>query len=163
MSALLLRFAPQLGIGALIIILGLGAALGISRAQLDHVRRDLTIEQALHATDVANFKAAQAKADADWQAEIARVQADNRRKNDEADRQTAAARSDYLARVMRLPAATDPGLSFAGALPGADFSQGPDGPGGDTILLARSDVLICATNTARLGAAHDWAAGFASP
>lgn len=159
MTKLLLRFLPHLGIAALLIIAALSTALALTRGKLADARKDLRVEKSRHETDLANFKAAQAKANADWQAEIARVQTENRRKNDEADRRVDAARTDYAARVMRLPTAprADPGLSSSREVPGAGVPARADGPGGDTVLLARSDAMICATNTARLEAAHDWA------
>jgi len=154
------RFAPQLGITALIVIAALSAALALTRGKLADARKDLRVEKALHETDIANFKAVQASADAAWQMEIASIQTENRRLNDEADRRADAGRADYAARVMRLPAAAaDPGLSGDAALPGAGGAPSLDGPGGDSVLLARSDALICATNTARLSAGHDWAIG----
>lgn len=162
MGAAFARFTPPLGIAALTVIAALSTALALTRGKLADLRKDLRVEQALHQTDIANVKAAQAKANADWQAEIARVQTENRRKTDEADRRADAARTDYAARVMRLPAAAaDPRLSGGGALPGPGGAPSADRPGGDSILLARADALICATNTARLQAAHVWALGLA--
>ncbi|OJY65523.1 MAG: hypothetical protein BGP16_12930 [Sphingobium sp. 66-54] len=155
---LLTRFAPHLGVAAILVIAALSTGLALTRGKLVDARQDLRVEKALHETDTANFKAAQAKANADWQAEMARVQTVNRRLNDEADRRADAGRADYAARVMRLPAATaDPGLSSDREMPGPGSAPSPDGPGGDSILLARADALICATNTARLQAAHEWA------
>jgi len=159
-TGLLTRLAGPLGITALAMITGLSAALTLTRGKLADARADLRMEKALHATDIAHFKAAQASADAAWQTEIARIQTENRRLNDEADRRAEAARTDYAARVMRLPAAAaDPGPSGNGALPGAGSAPNLDGPGGDSILLARADALICADNIARLQAAREWALG----
>jgi hypothetical protein len=158
MPALLLRFAPHLGIGALLILAALGLALKLQTVRLDRTREALAMEQALHETDIANFRATQARASADWQAEIARTTARNRRLTDDADRQADADRASYLDRVLRLPAtAAHSGAAGAAAMPGAGAPQGADGRGRDTVLLARSDALICAANTARLSAAHDWA------
>lgn len=158
MGALLARLTQPLRIGALLAMAGLGAALMLSRARLETARQALAAERALHAADVAAFTTMQDRADADWRAEIARIQSANRRKNDEADRRADAARTDYTARVLRLPAATaNPGLSSDREMPGAGVPARADGPGGDTVLLARSDALNCATNTARLLAAHEWA------
>ena len=162
MTGLLTRLAGPLGITALIMMAGLAAALALTRGRLADARTELRMEKALHETDIANFKAAQASADAIWQTEVTRIQTENRRLNDEADRRADAGRADYAARVMRLPAAAaDAGLSGDTALPGAGSAPSLDGPGGDSILLARADALICADNTARLQAAHEWALGLA--
>jgi hypothetical protein len=162
MPALMLRFLPHLGIATLLAFAGLGLALKLQTGRLDGVRRDLTIERALHETDLANVRAAQAKANADWQAEIARTSQENRRLNDEADHKAATGSTVFADRVMRLPtAAADPDLSRASDMPGADAAPGADRSGGDAILLARADALICAANTARLDAAHDWAKALA--
>lgn len=162
MGTLLVRFVPHLGSAALLVIAALCAALALTRDTLADVRKDLRIEQALHQTDIATFKAAQARAKADHLAEIDRLRTENRRQTDEADRRAVAARSDYAARVLRLPAAPgDPGLSRAADMPDAGVPQSPDRSGGDTILLTRADALICAANTARLEAAHEWAIALA--
>ncbi len=163
MPALLARFLPHLGIAALLAFAGLGLALKVQTGQLDTARKNLAVEQALHQSDLANVRATQARANADWQAEMLRATNENRRLNDDADRKAAAAGTVYVDRVLRLPAAAaDPGLSGAGALPGADPAAGPDRSGGDAILLARADALICAANTARLQAARDWATALAT-
>ncbi len=164
MGALLARLTPPLGIGALLAIAGLSAALMLSRARLDSARQALTAERALRAADAAAFEAAQARADASWRAEVARIQNRNRRLNDDADRKVDAARADYATRVLRLPPApADPGPSGGGALPGAELPARADRSGGAPILLDRADALICAANTARLEAAHEWAAEPGSP
>ena len=166
MQQLLLRFAPQLCITALLAIGALCAALAIVNGRLADVRKDLQLEQALHETDSANFRATQALANSMWQAEVGRLQTSYTRLKDEADRQSDRMRADYAARVMRLPtftAGTDQGAAGAAALPGTVGAAGIDGSGGDTVLLARSDALICATNTARLLAAADWAEAITLP
>lgn len=163
MGALPARLMPPLGIGALLAMAGLGAALMLSRARLESTRQALAAERAIHAADVAAFEAAQARADADWRAEVARIQSANRRLNDEADRKADAARAAYAARVLRLPPApADPGPSGGGALPGAELPARADRSGGASILLDRADALICAVNTARLEAAREWATRWAA-
>lgn len=158
MPALAIRFLPHLGIAALLAITGLSLALKVQTGRLESVRRDLAMERALHETDLANVRAAQARANADWQTEIARTSQENRRLNDEADRKATTGSTVFVDRVMRLPPApTNPGLSRASAMPGTDAAAGADRSSGDAVILARTDALICAANTARLGAAHDWA------
>jgi hypothetical protein len=158
MNALIGRLAPQLRSAALLAIALLGLALSVQTARLGSARRALALEQALHQTDIANMRAAQAVANADWQAETARIRATNGRLKDETDRAADAVRTQYLDRVLHLPDATaDPGAATNAALSGTDAAEGADRSSRDAILLARSDALICATNTARLEAAHDWA------
>jgi hypothetical protein len=72
----------------------------------------------------------------------------------EADSKDTDLRIVYRDRVMRIPAAR-------GQCPAAQdrTAEVADGPRGDSIVLARPDALICATNTSRLLAAHDWALG----
>ena len=79
----------------------------------------------------------------------------NRKINDETDKSAADQRIVYRDRVMRLPTASS--AACRTDLPEGGVSQGIDGSSSDTVLLARSDALICADNTARLEAAHDWA------
>lgn len=161
MGSLLTRLMPPLGIGALLTCAGLGTALMLSRARLDTARQALATERALHAADVSAFRDAQVRAAADWRAEVAGIQRTNRRLNDAADRKADITRAAYAARVLRLPPApADSGSSGGGSLPIAELSARTDRSGGAAILLDRTDALICATNTARLEAAHDWAAGW---
>lgn len=152
------RFLPHAGVAALLGIAALGLALKVQTGRLDDARQALATEQALHQRDLADVKAAQAKVQADWQAEIARLAQRNRRLSDDTDRKTDHARALYVDRVLRLPAAAaDPAAAGAAPLPGAGPAADADRSGRDSVLLARSDALICAANTARLQAAHDWA------
>ena len=164
-AKLLPRFLPHLGIAALLTIAALSAGLAFTRDKLADVRKDLTLEQAFHARDVANFKAGQADANAKHLAEVGALKDNYWRLQNEADQRAIATRDDYLARVLRLPAAPRANQSSAvnPAVPGADLASSPLGPSSDSVLLARSDALICATNTARLEAAHLWALGLAGP
>src|SRR6185503_173368 len=78
-----------------------------------------------------------------------------------ADTNDAALRSKYDAALLRLAKAQRP-TSQAGASTGPSLSQGSDGPGGSTELpeeltITFEDAKICAVNTSRLEAVHDWA------
>lgn len=130
---------------------GLAILLAIQSGRLARAQSALRLEQALHATDIANFKAAQAMADARHLAAIDQLKTGFRRMQDEADHTSAELRTDYDARVLRIPAApADPRGAERAALPGAGAAARADRSGGDTILLARADALICAANIARL-------------
>lgn len=162
MSALLSRLAPQLGLASLLVIAVLGLTLKAQSDRIATLRGKLAIETAQHETDLADVRAAQAKANADHLAEIDRLQSTYRSMKDEADRQTDRLAGDFTARVLRLPAhTTAPDRADHTAVPGTRAPQGTDGSGRDSILLARDDALICARNTARLSAAHGWAMGLA--
>jgi len=163
MDALLARLMPPLGIGALLAIAMLSAGLALTRGKLADARKDLRVEKAMHETDVANFAAAQARADADHLAAIGAMADHFGRIREDAERKMAAVDADWRARVLRLPAAAaDPDRAGDADMPGAGAAPAPDGPGGDSILLGRADALICATNTARLQAAREWALDLAS-
>ena len=141
----------QYATGGLAVALALSLAWG---ARVDSLRAQH--KAALEAT-IARYDAAQAKAQSDFDAKIAAMQAENRRLNDDADRKAADATIVYRDRVVRLPSA--PASCAAG---GSDLSDAGDAaranrPGRDSVILERADALICATNTARLEAAREWA------
>ncbi len=163
MPPLLLRLAPHLGLAGLLVITSLAGALKVQSGRIATLQGKLAIETALHEGALANIRAAQAKAQADHLAAIARLTSTYRSMKDDADRQTDRLAGDFAARVLRLPAApADRHRADASAVPGSDAAPGADGSGRDSVLLARGDALICATNTARLTAAHDWAADLAA-
>lgn len=163
MATLLARFAPHLGIAALALIAGLGVQNRLLTSQRDFARTALTQARTSHEADLASIRAAQALVNARHLAHITAMKSDYRRRQDDADRQTDSLRADYHDRVLRIaPARAHPADRAEIAMSGAKPSQSADRAGGDTILLARSDALICATNTARLEAAHEWAAGLAN-
>lgn len=160
MSILLARAVPWLGGGALLTIAGFGIALSLKSGQLADARKDLAIEQAVHETDNANFKAAQALADSMWLTQLDGLKSTYRSIKDDTDRQTDNVLSDYRALVRMLPAAparTTAGGSQERDVPSAGLAEGVKGPGGDSVLLARADVDICAINTGRLEQSRGWA------
>jgi hypothetical protein len=137
-------------------VLALVLALGVQSWRLDVTKADLRVERQLRERDRANYEAAQAVAQADFDRQVSAIVARNERANHEADQKAADTRIVFRYRVVRLPAAS--GCAAQGTdLPGADLSHGADGPRADTVILARADALICADNTARLIAAHEWA------
>lgn len=162
MSPLLLRAMPFIGGAGALTIAGLGMVLALTRGELAGALKDLAVEKAVHETDIANFRAAQALANAMRLAELDQLKSTYRSIRDEADRHSASMLDGYHSLVMRLPAApagTDRGDAGGGAaLPHTGLSEGADRPGGDSVVLARADADICAVNTGRLEAAHAWAA-----
>lgn len=136
------------GIG-LVVVLLIAWAL-----RLDHLRAGY--KQALVDT-VARYTQAQKDAQDRFNAAVATERARNERLNDEADSKAGATAIVYRDRVVRLPAAPTGCAADSAGLPTSDPASRSDGPGADTVILARSDAMICADNTGRLQAAHDWA------
>ena len=162
-ATLLARFTPHLGIAALALIAGLGVQNRLLNSQRDAARTALTQARTSHAADLASIRAAQALVNARHLAAITAMKTDYRRRQDDANRQTDSLRTAYHNRVLRIaPARADPADRTAVTMPGAKPAQSADRASGDTLLLARSDALTCATNTARLHAAHEWAKGLAN-
>ena len=163
MATLLARFTPHLGIATLALVAGLGVQNRLLTSQRDSARAAMTQARTSHEADLASIRAAQALVNARHLAAITAMKTDYRRRQDDADRQTDSLRATYHNRVLRIaPARADPADRTAATMPGASPPKSADRSGGDTLLLARSDALICATNTARLQAAHAWAKGLAS-
>lgn len=138
---------------------GLALALAISLAwgaRVDSLRAHH--KAALEAT-IARYESAQAKAQSDFDLKIAEMQAQNRRLNDDADRKAADATIVYRDRVVRLPAAPASCVASSAELPTSDIPESGNGYGGDSVILAREDAMICATNTARLEAVREWSLG----
>lgn len=101
--------------------------------------------------------------------------AENAKLAADGDRTAAALRDRYHVAVMQLAAAQD--HDRAPDLPGdADATKGSERPGESAIIhgesstsepyrplvISRDDALICADNTARLQAVHDWAVALAN-
>jgi hypothetical protein len=161
MSPMLLRLVPFVSGAGALTIAGLGIALFLTRGELDSVRKDLTIANALRDRDAATFKAGQAIATADHLQDIIRLKDLNRSLKDEADNQAERMRADFDARVLRLPSVPAGAAYFGGdqqaAVPADGLSASPDRPGADRVLLTRGDAQICADVTRRLVVGHDWA------
>ncbi|MCW2387409.1 hypothetical protein M2333_000455 [Sphingobium sp. B11D3B] len=137
--------------GALALALILSLAWGM---RVDHLR-------ARHAAALAqarqDYRAAQDKAQADFDAQVAALRVHNRRLNDAAEQKSEALTLVYRDRVVRLPAAPATCAATIPGLPAPRDAQPVDRSGRDPILFDRADALICATNTARLEAARAWA------
>lgn len=143
----------QYATGGLALALVLSLAWG---ARVDSLREG---HKTAHEQTKRDYRAAQDKAQAAFDAQIAAIQSHNRRLNDDADKKVADATIVYRDRVIRLPTASAQCATGSGSVPQGGNATSLDGPGSDAIILARDDALICATNQARLEAAHDWAIG----
>jgi hypothetical protein len=146
----LLRNWKLVGIGLLAL------ALGAQAWRAGHYKALAALEKAAHAQTVQNYRNAQEAAQATFDAKIKASQLRNKELNDEADGRVADLTAQYHTRVLRHTKASARDSS-SGELPEAGVPESTDGPGGDSILLARADALICADNTSRLQSAHDWA------
>ena len=121
---------------------------------------NLVRERAAHAADIASFKNAQAIASAKADAERAAIQKESKANADQADANYSGLLAQYHASLLRYAQAN----SGAGQ-PGnhqLPAPKGTDGPSTGTqlpatITISGYDAEICAENTARLEAAHDWA------
>lgn len=114
------------------------------------------------AVDRAAYAHAQETARTNALAAAAKKDAENEKKADDADTRYADLSARYRAASLRYAAAQSP----AGR---ADLSETPkiaesvDGPRepavipAGNIIIPQEDALICADNTARLQAAHEWA------
>ena len=144
----------------LLIICGVLLIVGGIDLSLTHSALDK--EKALRKADSESYKKAQAEYTAKAIAEKARVEKENEEKSKQADANYADLRSKYDAALLRYAASqrqsSKPNLSVS-----ASPSEGSNGPGAGTelsselITIPFSDAQICAVNTARLKAIHDWA------
>ena len=142
--------------GALLIALAVTALLlHVARSE-----RDAAI--AGRAADRAAYVAAQETARSNALAAAAKKDAENAKKADNADARYADLSAQYRAISLRYAAAQSAtGRANLPASPkGTESADRPGGlaviPSGN-ILIPQADALICADNTARLQAAHEWA------
>lgn len=126
-----------------------------------HEHQRYLAEVSAHKADNAKFVAAQKAADLAEQAEKKQLQTESKAAQHVADTNYSALLSQFNASLLRNKATNPSGAQPAGGdqLP---TTQGTDGPGTDTklpnqITITGADAEICAVNTARLLAAHDWA------
>jgi hypothetical protein len=128
------------------------------RWQVNHTQ--LIKEVAAFNAQAASFKAAQAAATSQANAERALLQKESKADADQADANYATLLSQYNANLLRYRAGQS-GTQQSGnnQLPAPQGSDGPStGPQLPTeITISGSDAEICAFNTARLQAVHDWA------
>lgn len=133
----------------------------VTDLKLDKAKQELVTfqETVKSAQKEAELKAVKAKAEQEKKDEIRR---------EEADTLTTDLKSKYSALLVRYAEAQRK-ASRANLSSPSKASEGIDGPGGDTELPAGAvnlpetltipykDAQICADNTARLEAAHEWA------
>ena len=128
------------------------------------VASDLHVEKMAHAADIKAFKDAQAEADARAKQIADALTKESKAKAHEADRNYKSLYAQYRANLVRYQA-----LQRAAHGPGGDqasgAAQGTNGSGKGSVvpaptgplIITGQDAQICAENTAKLQAAHDWA------
>lgn len=123
----------------------------------------LKTEKAAHAADIKSYKDAQVTAQAKVDADRVLLLKQSKDKANAADKNYGNLLATYRANLLRFQASQGIGKG-PGSAPDGNATPGVDGPGasslipqGATIAITTDDAGICATNTARLSAAHDWA------
>ena len=142
--------------GALLIALAVTAlSLHVARSE-----RDAAISG--RAADRAAYTAAQETARSNALAAAAKKDAENAKKADNADARYADLSAQYRAISLRYAAAQSAArhANLSAAAKGTESANRSGGPSvvpSGNILIPQADALICADNTARLQAAHEWA------
>jgi hypothetical protein len=133
----------------------------LSYAEWQRNVSSLSIEVAAHAADIKAYKQAQADALAKAVAEKQILIDSSKAKANAADENYSTLYSKYQSSLLRYKAS---GSTSSGPTLGehSDPAQSPDGPGKDSqipdqVTISMDDADICAVNTARLQAAHEWA------
>jgi len=146
----------------LLVSVGLILLLIVQTFRLQNTQAALEAERAGRTADRSEYRRAQAEATANALADARKKEAENARKADAADVRADDLAARYRALSLQYAAAQREARSTD--LPGAaQASPGADSPGGaplvplGSILIPEVDALICATNQARLEAAHEWA------
>lgn len=130
--------------------------------ELKHTRDKLTAEVSAHVKDINDFKTAQAEADKNAQTLKDTLIKESKANADQADSNYDTLLTKYRSSLLRFSSSqSHPGAGGDNQLPTA---QGGNGPGAGSefpksITISGDDAGICAVNTARLVAVHDWAVG----
>lgn len=132
----------------------------VSFSQWQHNAKMFTQEKASHTLDIKNFKDAQAKADADAKAMAQALIKESKANAREADANYTILLSKYNASLLRYHTSQSHSSQANSYQPPSP--QGGDRPSGgpqlsEAITITLDDAQICAVNTARLQAVHDWA------
>ena len=137
-------------------------ALAVTALLLHAARSERDAAIAGRAADRAAYVAAQETARSNALAAAAKKDAENVKKADDADARYADLSAQYRTIGLRYAAAQSAAgrANLPATAEGTESANGPSGPAvvpsGD-ILIPQADALICADNTARLQAAHEWA------
>lgn len=147
------------------------AGNGIFLWEWRHTDAALVKEHAAHVADIASFKKAQADADNKAQTERALIQKESQADADQADANYSGLLTKYHASLVRYTQQAGKSISLQSTNYQLQTTQGGNGPSASTELptavtelpttieITGDDAQICAVNTARLVAVHDWAVG----
>lgn len=140
-------------------LIGLLIGLQVLTAYMwHHTADELKTEKASHTKDINDFKAAQIAANEKAQQEKQALEQASKERANAADKDYSSLLSKYNASLLRY-STTHQSVAVQ-SNPSEQYSttEGGDGPSPDTLIsITLSDAQICATNTARLQAVHDWA------
>lgn len=134
----------------------------IARGDARHYKALWQQEQASHALDLANIKAASLKAIADNITDVRAKEGDaatiTENKQHDLESQLADARASaaaYASSVRRCPTAANPGSSSDAKVSPATSAPGSTDDAGVSVIPA-DDVRICAENTVKVRGWQDW-------
>jgi hypothetical protein len=148
----------------LAIVGGMILLLIVQTFRLQNAASELEAERLGRASDRSEYQRAQAQATASALSEKMKKEAEYAAKADDADTRYADLSGQYRATVLRYQAAQRAASGndlpeSAGTAEGSDRSGGGAVVSVGDILIPQADALICAENTARLQAAHEWVTG----
>lgn len=132
----------------------------ITNTQYKHVKSQLVAEQVAHKLDNENFKQAQALADKQAKDKEELLKKESKANAEKADASYSTLLGKYNASLLRYK--TNQSGTIQPDYHQLPTPQGSDGPSpspqfSSTISITIDDAQICAVNTARLQAVHDWA------
>jgi hypothetical protein len=137
------------------------STLTLTSYEWRHTSDKLNIERAAHAADIKAYKAAQDAANK--QAKDLKADLLNKAKDEaiKADKNYSNLLATYRANLLRLQT-TQGNIRAASGSGSSNTTQIADGSStntevSSTITITMDDAQICAINTARLQAAHNWA------
>lgn len=131
-----------------------------------HTSANLKTEKALHATDIKNFKDAQAQANINAKAIEDKLIKESKANAAQADATYSTLLGQYRASLLRYR--TNQSTAQQTNSDQLPTPKGGDGPSESpqlpaTLEITSEDAETCAVNTARLQAVHDWAVSLPKP
>ena len=137
------------------LLVSLLALCGVS---LNDTKTKLVKEQIAHTNDITNFKNAQAQAEAQAAQDKVILQKESKADADQADAAYTTLYAKYHAVLLRYTSQASASGTQSTVDNQLQSAKGSNGPSeGPNISITMSDAQICAENTARLQAVHDWA------
>lgn len=139
----------------------LAASTLLANTLWQHTSKELKQERTVHAQDISNFKTTQALANSLAEAQRTQLLQESKANAAKADASYSTLLTQYHASLVRYSlnhGSTSQAVDHQ--LPATQGSNGPsESPdiSTDEINITHDDAEICAVNTARLVAVHDWA------